>query len=141
MRWHRSLLLLALLAGRAPAQDVRAAANQADPVVLPTFTAPVRPDGPAAGAPCQTGCLAESPADRLSGNHQFAGFINWMSNPAYNIDPRAVTALYPVFLSTWARNTAPIPDANFQVYGAAATIALSDRFAMGLNQGGYTTIN
>src|SRR5262245_51464305 len=60
-----------------------------------------------------------------------------MSNPLQNIDPRAVTAIYPIFGSAWFSNTAPIPDGDLQLYGAALTLALSDRFAMGLNQGGY----
>src|SRR5262249_22753462 len=64
-------------------------------------------------------------------------FINWMSNPLQNIDPRAVTALYPIFGSAWVSNTPPIPNGDFQLYGPALTIALSERFAMGLNQGGY----
>src|SRR5262249_17931143 len=80
---------------------------------------------------------ADSGADPLSGNHNHVHFINWMSNVFENIDPRAVTAIYPIFGSAWVKNSAPIPDSDSQVYGAALTIALSDRFAMGLNQGGY----
>jgi hypothetical protein len=79
---------------------------------------------------------ADARGDRLSGNHDFPNFINWISNPLQNIDPRAVTAVYPIFGSAWVSNTPPIPDGNFQLYGAAITVALSDRFAMGVNQGG-----
>jgi hypothetical protein len=60
-----------------------------------------------------------------------------LSNPLLNIDPRAVTAVYPIFGSSWVSSGAPIPDSDVQVYAAAITVALSDRFAMGLNQGGY----
>ncbi len=64
-----------------------------------------------------------------------------MSDPLSNIDPRAVTAVYPIFGSTWTSSTPPIPNADVQLYGAALTIALSDRFAMGLNQGGFADMH
>jgi hypothetical protein len=80
---------------------------------------------------------ADTRGDRLSGNHNFVNVINWVSNPLQNIDPRAVTAVYPLFLGTWVSNTPPVPNGDAQVYGPAITIALSERFAMGLNQGGY----
>jgi hypothetical protein len=34
-------------------------------------------------------------------------------------------------------SAAPFPDGDFQLYGPGITIALSERFAMGLSQGGY----
>jgi hypothetical protein len=77
----------------------------------------------------------------LSGNHNFPGFINWLSNPVQNIDPRAVTAIYPIFGSSWFETLPPVPDGNMQVYGAAVTVALSDRLAVGLNQGGYADLH
>jgi hypothetical protein len=73
----------------------------------------------------------------LTGNHNFPGFIGFMSDPLQNIDPRALTAIYPIFGSEWVSNIPPIPDGDFQVYGPALTVALSDRLAVGLNQGGY----
>jgi hypothetical protein len=75
----------------------------------------------------------------LSGNHNFPGFINWLGNPVQNIDPRAVTAIYPIFGSSWFSTISPVPDCNLQVYGAAVTVALSDRLAVGLNQGATPT--
>jgi hypothetical protein len=72
----------------------------------------------------------------LTGNHNFPNFINFISNPLMAIDPRAVTAVYPIFGSVWVSNASPIPDGDGQVYGPAITIALSDRFAVGVNQGG-----
>jgi hypothetical protein len=109
---------------------------------------------PGAFAPAVPGCppseaaaglLGLSPGDwgagnqssPLSGNHDFRNFINWMSNPLQNIDPRAVTALYPIFGSGWFSTTPPIPDGDAQLYGPALTVALSDRLAVGLIQGGY----
>jgi hypothetical protein len=76
-------------------------------------------------------------ADPLAGNHNFPNFINWISNPLQNIDPRAVTAIYPIFGSAWVSSPAPLPDGDFQLYGPALTLALSERLAVGLNQGGY----
>ena len=60
-----------------------------------------------------------------------------MSNPLQNIDPRALTELYPIFGSAWVATVPPVPRGDFQVYRAGLTIALSERLAVGLNQGGY----
>jgi hypothetical protein len=77
----------------------------------------------------------------LKGNHNFPNFINWMSNPIQNIDPRAVTALYPIFESAWFSSVPSMPDGDVQLYGAAATVALSERLAIGLNQGGFADMH
>jgi hypothetical protein len=77
----------------------------------------------------------------LTGNHNFPNFINWMSNPIQNIDPRAVTAIYPIFLGSWISKVPAVPDGDVQLYGAALTGALSDRLAVGLNQGGYADMH
>jgi hypothetical protein len=92
---------------------------------------------------------AQSPADgpargeggRFAGNHNFPDFINWLGNPDQNIDPRAVTAIYPIFGSAWFGTNPPVPDGDMQVYGAAITVALSERLAVGLNQGGYADVH
>lgn len=80
-------------------------------------------------------------ADRLAGNHAFPGFIGYISRPQANIDPRAVTELYPIFASAWTNQAGPVPNTDFQLYGAGLTIALSERLAVGLNQGGYATVH
>jgi hypothetical protein len=77
----------------------------------------------------------------LTGNHDFRNFINFISNPLTSIDPRAVTAIYPLFGQEWISNASPIPNGEAQVYGPAITIALSDRFAAGINQGGIADAN
>lgn len=107
---------------------------------LPTGPA-TRPRRPRRVPPFQLPTVADAGRDRLSGNHNFANFINWVGNPLANIDPRAVTAIYPIFGSVWVQNTPPIPNADFQLYGPAITVALSDRFAVGLNQGGYAALH
>jgi hypothetical protein len=91
--------------------------------------------------PSQALCPADGPAGAerrpLAGNHNFRNFIGFMSNPLQNIDPRAVTAIYPIFGGAWLSNTFPVPDGDFQLYGPALTVALSERLSVGLNQGGY----
>jgi hypothetical protein len=78
----------------------------------------------------------------LNGNHDFDRFIGFLSNPLQSIDPRAVTEIWPLFGSSWAYgNAAHLPDANMQVYGAGLNLALSDRLAVGLNQGGYAALH
>jgi hypothetical protein len=130
MRWQWSLLLPAVFAPAALAQ-------QPQPMtVTPPVPAITDAQGPAC-SPDLFNCPAGAGGDRLSGNHNFVNFINWMSNVEQNIDPRAVTALYPVFANAWVSTNPPIPNGDFQVYGVALTIALSDRFALGLCQGGY----
>jgi hypothetical protein len=73
----------------------------------------------------------------LTGNQNFNNFIGFMSNPLFAIDPRAVTELYPLFGSSWTSSFPRLPSADIQLYGAGLTLALSDRLAVGLNQGGY----
>ncbi len=89
--------------------------------------------------------LFDSPGENdgpLSGNHNFDRFIGFISNPAQNIDPRAVTTIFPIFGSSWVSgNSAILPDANAQVYGAGLSVALSDRFSLGLTQGGYGVLD
>jgi hypothetical protein len=130
------LLTLALLA--APLRAETPTAGAPVPITLPP--APVEGAAPLLGACCDAG---PSGADNgfLTGNHNFPGFINFVSNPLQNIDPRAVTAIYPLFLSSWVSSVPALPDADAQVYGPALTLALSDRLAVGLNQGGYADIH
>jgi hypothetical protein len=83
----------------------------------------------------------EQAGGRLAGNHAFPSFIGFISNPLQNIDPRAVTEIYPIFGSAWTSEAGPVPSSDFQLYGAGLTIALSDRLAVGLNQGGYADVH
>ncbi len=130
MKWQWSVLLPALLAPPGLAQEPRPTAATPPVPAFATFEMPTCcPD------PCP--CPADTTGDRLSGNHKFPNFTNWLSDPLQNIDPRAVTAIYPIFGSEWVSNTPPVPNGDFQLYGPAITIALSDRLAVGLNQGDY----
>jgi hypothetical protein len=112
----------------------------------PAPLAPAAPGfapGDVAGA-CPTLFAADAPGAApggpLAGNHDFPRFIDFISNPLQNIDPRAVTAIYPLFGSAWFSSAPALPDGDMQVYGPAITVALSDRLAVGLNQGGYAAI-
>lgn len=127
---YASLLTLVLLAASAQAQTT-------PPVAMPEPAAPWQM--PAAPADCAPPGGANN--GFLTGNHNFPNFINWMSNPIQNIDPRAVTALYPIFESAWFSTVPALPDGDAQLYGAAATVALSDRLAVGLNQGGFADMH
>src|SRR5262249_12558616 len=78
--------------------------------------------------------------DGLAGTHDFDNFIGFMSNPLFNIDPRAVTELYPLTGATWVSPIPALPSGNIWIPPIAGlTVALSDRLAVGLNQGGYAT--
>ena len=77
----------------------------------------------------------------LVGTHGFDNFIGFISNPMQNIDPRAITEIYPIFASAWTSEAGPVPASDFQLYGAGLTVALSDRLAIGLNQGGYADVH
>jgi hypothetical protein len=90
---------------------------------------------------CDSGCVGSS-RGFLDGNHDFDRFIGFMSNLDFNIDPRAVTELWPAFGSTWTTSVPALPDANIWFPGGAGiNVALSERFSIGLNQGGYMLSN
>jgi len=78
-----------------------------------------------------------TPGGFLTGTHSFPRFIGFLSNPIQNIDPRSVTELYPIFMSNWPSAFPPLPSGDMQLYGAGLTVAVTDRLAVGLNQGGY----
>jgi hypothetical protein len=64
-----------------------------------------------------------------------------MSDPLQNIDPRSLTQVVPLFVSSWVGTTPALPDLNGQVYGPAISLAISDRFSIGMNQGGYAVLH
>jgi hypothetical protein len=136
MKWQWSLVMVVLVVSQAHAQD-----------------GPPPPSGPAPAGIVSTDLTSPSACSWgtdehqatsngfLTGNHNFPNFINFVSNPLQNIDPRAVTAIYPIFGSAWVVGPPALPDGNAQVYGPGFTVALSDRLAVGLNQGGYAVIH
>lgn len=132
---YRSVLLVGLLlVGRLPAQDL-----------FPHSPAPTTPQF-SAPAPCASGnCFAEAAVapERgcLESTRKFSNFIGFMSNPLQNIDPRSLTQLVPIVMSSWLDTSAALPDLDAQVYGPAFSLAITDRFCVGLNQGGYAAIH
>jgi hypothetical protein len=136
MKWSAGSLALLVLGCTALAQEP-----------APHAAVPAGPAWPADVVPGPSHALfpTDGPAGAgggpLSGNHNFPNFINWLANPVQNIDPRAVTAIYPIFGSSWFGTNPPVPDGDMQVYGAAITVALSERLAVGLNQGGYADMH
>jgi hypothetical protein len=131
MKGPWSLVALAFLSSPCLAEEgVPAKPAQND---LPAGTATFfNPQVPPASHILEEGQFEESHSSR-----GFSNFIGFLSNPLQSIDPRAINEIYPIFGSSWITTAAPIPDGNFQVYGAGLTIALSDRLAVGLNQGGF----
>jgi hypothetical protein len=127
-RW--SLLALVLLSSSALAEQPPPAP------VWPGAEMPIAPqpvlagDGPDGGA-----------RDALASNRNFPNFIGFLSNPLQSIDPRSLTQIWPVFLSSWVSPSARLPAADGQVYGAGLNLALTDRLSVGLNQGGYSVIH
>jgi hypothetical protein len=125
---------LMLLVSTAVAQEPgRATISSMAPLEV---SAPI----PGASGAVPAPCLEEEACCRkclLAGTHDFDCFIGFMSNPIQNIDPRAMTAIWPVFGSTWFSTHPALPGGNLQLYGAGLTVALGERFAFGLNQGGY----
>jgi hypothetical protein len=73
----------------------------------------------------------------LTGDRAFPRFIGFVSNPILSIDPRALTQLWPVFVDTASSKFGPVPAGDIQLYGVGISVALSERFEVGLNNGGY----
>ncbi len=137
MKLPSSLLVVLVLAFAAPAQELTQ--KTSGPVdSFPAFATPAQTLPPSSG--CTVFDDAASQTSRsgfLTGNHNFPNFIGFMSDPLQSIDPRAMTDIYPIFGTAFVSSSFILPSGNLQLYGAGLTVALSDRFAVGLNQGGY----
>jgi hypothetical protein len=119
MKWHLSLLSLALLGLSAFAQE----SPQKTP--SPSGTSAIADSTLIQTNPTLFPAEGSAESGGLRGNHNFDNFINWMSNPVQNIDPRAKTEIVPIFGGAWFGATRPLPGGNAQIYGAAIDIALS----------------
>jgi len=135
MKWQSSLIACVLLASAGLAEEpfpgtpvVPVAA-----AVPPAMVDPVLDESP----PACNSCDQDRPGGPLAGNRNFPNFIGPISNPVQAIDPRALTQLYPIFNSSWVSAFPPLSEGDIQLYGAGLTVALSERLAFGLNQGGY----
>src|SRR5262245_35448231 len=119
MKWLWSFASLLALAATAMSQEAIPAPSGAPGAIE-------YPDNPDT-------CLFPSnssqgaPSGFLNGTHQFDRFIGFMSNPLQNIDPRAVTEIWPMFMSDWVSTIPALPSGDIQLYGAGLYVALSDR--------------
>ena len=132
MRPRSSFLILLVLASRLPAQT--AAPVAIDPPPGPALRS--NPDPVAVWPDAQAGVR-----EPLASNRNFSNFIGFISNPLQNIDPRSLTQVVPIFLGSQVSTGPALPDLSGQVYGPAFSLALTDRFSVGLNQGGFASIN
>jgi hypothetical protein len=131
MKWFGILLSLALLAPGALAEDIlRAPIDSGDANAF----APEMTDHAAAA---DYGRADGGEGGSLTSDRAFPGFIGFVSNPTRAFDPRALTQLWPLFISSWTDQFGPISSGDIQGYGAGLSIALSDRLCAGLSNGGY----
>src|SRR5262249_52565594 len=140
MKWQGSLFSLILLAstGFAHGRTLETANSLPLAPAVGDFvpSVPDHTSAPLDSCPCSASGLG----NRLAGTHDFDNFIGFMSNPLFNIDPRAVTELYPITGATWVNPIPALPSGNIWILPTAGlTVALSDRLAVGWNQGGDAT--
>jgi hypothetical protein len=77
----------------------------------------------------------------LTSDREFPGFIGWISNPEFNIDPRSLTQIMPLYLGVWTDQFQIVPASNAQIIGPAVSLGLTDRLSIGLNRGGWAVAN
>jgi hypothetical protein len=73
----------------------------------------------------------------LAGDRDFPNFIGFLSNAMLSLDPRALTQSWPLFIGDWTVGSNRVPSGDAQGYGAGLSIAIGERFEIGLNHGGY----
>jgi hypothetical protein len=139
MKWLSCLSAALLLAATALAQEPPTGTAHL-PAIVPVFDGTAQPCWEESGAAlcCPAGGPDAAGRTFLAGNHGFDNFIGFMSNPLQNIDPRAVTELWPIVGGVWFSTIPALPSGNFQLLPSAGlNLALSERLSVGLNQGGY----
>jgi hypothetical protein len=134
MRWQWGLLSLFLLTSSGFAQE--AIKKPLDSGDAAPINVDLQKSSPAVFPSCAAG-ESDAPGGFLDGNHHFDNFIGFMSNPLQNIDPRAATEVIPLYESGWITSRGALASGNLQVVGPGINVALSERLAVGLNQGGY----
>lgn len=126
---NRVVTLIALAVLTNPAWSQPAAPDSAEPGAGPTI-------------PAFTTVLTSDQWRRpLESNRNFPDFIGFMTNPLDAIDPRSLTQFWPMFGSSWLEPTGTLPGGNAQAYGAGLNVAVTERFSVGFNQGGYAVMN
>jgi hypothetical protein len=141
MKWQGSLLASVLVSASAWAQQpVPDTARLGAPVSSPQM-APVAPADCAVPGLFSGDDSEGDAGGRLRSNRTFSNFIGFISNPLQSIDPRSLTQICPIFLSSWVSPIPALPSGDGQVYGPAISVALSDRLCVGMNQGGYARLD
>lgn len=135
MRWRWSLFVL-ILSG-TPGLTQEALQKIPEPLETPPGIVEDGQGANAAPVVADMCCCTDASGGFLTGNRNFQNFIGFLSNPLQNIDPRAVTSIWPIFGSSWVSTIPAIPNGDIQLYGAGLNVALSDRLSIGMNQGGY----
>lgn len=79
--------------------------------------------------------------DPLAGDRDFQNFIGFVSNPTLSLDPRALTQIWPVFGDANFTGRRRFEGGTAHSYGAGLSVALSERFVVGLSKGGYAETN
>ena len=131
MKWQGMALLSILLASPIFAQESLPKPIRTEPPVV-TY------ENSSPGVPVlSAGWDRVGRGDYLKGDRDFSNFIGFISNTGQDIDPRALTQIFPVFGNVWGGSSSPLPDLNMQAYGAGLSIALSDRLSFGMTKGAY----
>src|SRR5215831_495064 len=112
MRRQWSVFVLLMLAATTSAQDSTPKISASTDAL--SMTAKMNDAVP---VECDRSLFANGNLDAGAGGapgpRGFSNFIGFLSNPLQNIDPRAITELYPIFGSTWTSEVGPLPHSNF----------------------------
>ena len=136
MKWLCCSLALALLASTGFTQENE---GEKSPAASGLFDAGIANPVPSDNHPIPLGdgLHAQNPGSCLTGNHNFPNFIGYMSNPLFGIDPWALTKITPLNDIAWITASGRLPGGTIEIPGAILDVALSERLAVGLTQGGY----
>ncbi len=135
MKLASSLLLVLALAGTACRRE-GCAGDFRGRWILAGVCRPDKPFLPLPVAPCSR-MLPQAKQRLPDGQSQFPELHRVLERSFAIIDPRAMTDIYPIFGTAFVSTSHILPEGDLQLYGAGLTVALSERIAVGLNQGGY----
>ncbi len=135
MKMRSCFLILLFLGSRVSAQAVLppGLTGPAPPVHAPVVSSE--------SVAVWNGAQTSGAREAMASNRNFPNFIGFMSNPLQNIDPRSLTQVVPIFGSAWVGTGRALPDLDGQIYGPASSFAITDRFSVGLNQGGLAFVH
>jgi hypothetical protein len=143
MKWQWSLLPLLVLSTTASAQDSVPGSIRSSSKLPFTTSAPADDPMPADTGENHFADTGWEDGHRrfLTSDRAFPGFIGWISNPEFNIDPRSLTQIMPLYLGVWTDQFKILPEGNAQIMGPGLSLGLTDRLSIGLNRGGWAVAN